>query len=233
MGREVAVAEPEPGLSAECLDRPHEGPGLAAAAPAGLGILEARKGVHDGVEVGRDMQAQMLEIVAGVDAEHEPVRRARAIKPECELGAAHAAADREDGPFAHRKRSSSLVRRSALAGAAARSPQSSPCTSTAGRRSPACPMTSEAAAAISSASAICVTRSLLPKRYGSTTMSTSDGRPAAPSATPTTPFRQARPKLSLMTTPTETPKCASSRRLSSRQLASGSVGKSSTRSPPT
>ena len=62
------------------------------------------------------------------------------------------------------------------------------------------------AAAISSATAISVTCIGRPNRSGAPIRSSSDGRPAAPSATPTTPLRQGRPKLSLMTTPTSTPK---------------------------
>ena len=46
MGREIAVAEPEPGLAAERFERRHEGPGLVAPAPAGLRIVEPGEGVE-------------------------------------------------------------------------------------------------------------------------------------------------------------------------------------------
>ena len=40
---------------------------LAGETPALLGVLEAGEGIHDGVEIGRDRQAEMLEVVGGVD----------------------------------------------------------------------------------------------------------------------------------------------------------------------
>ena len=90
--RQVAVAEAEPGLAAQGLEHRHEGPGLVGPAPSGLGVVAARQRIEHGVEVGRDMQAQMLEVVAGVDHDAEPPRPQVAVQAERQLGAAHAAA---------------------------------------------------------------------------------------------------------------------------------------------
>jgi hypothetical protein len=48
---QVGIAEPEPGLAAQLLQRPHEGPGLVRASPAGLGIGDPRQGVEDSIEI--------------------------------------------------------------------------------------------------------------------------------------------------------------------------------------
>src|SRR5262245_7148925 len=60
MRSKVAIAELEPGLAAELLERRHEGPGLVTPAPAALAIVEAGERVHQRVEIGRDRQAEML-----------------------------------------------------------------------------------------------------------------------------------------------------------------------------
>ena len=110
--------------------------------------------------------------------------------------------------------------------------QARPRTSTAGRASSAWPISREAAAAISSANPVWVTRSARPNRSGRPRMSMSAGRPATPSATPTVPRRQARPQLSLMMTPSRLPKCAARRSHNAAADASGSAGSSSTGSDP-
>src|SRR5262245_59996168 len=139
----------------------------------------------------------MLEIVAGVDDYGQPVRTEHVIEADREFGPADAPAQRNDVALAHRNRSVSIGRTRAAADVAGSS-QSKPRNSTAGCPSAPCPISSEAAAAISSATAISVTRSLRPNRSGLPTMLRTTGSPAAPSAIPTTPTRQGRPKLSLM-----------------------------------
>ena len=81
-------------------------------------------------------------------------------------------------------------------------------------------MTRPAAAAISSAKPVMETRNSRPKRSGWPRRSSSAGRPATPIATPTVPRRQARPKLSVITT--ARPSFAAS----AAALASGSSGSS-------
>jgi len=71
---QVFIAQLEPGLAAQLLERRHEIPGLAIAAPTGLRVVPARERVEHGVEVRRDMQPQVLEIVAGIDHHGQPVR---------------------------------------------------------------------------------------------------------------------------------------------------------------
>src|SRR5437660_530030 len=155
MRGEVAVAELKPGLAAECGERRHEGPGFLPPAPALLGIAHARECVHERVEVGRDRKAETLEVVAGIGDDDQPLRRHDPAQAERELGAADPAGERHDrAVFAHdpphRNKSSSGGRTSecpALAGAV----QAKPRTNTTGTPSAAWPMTSDAAAAISSA----------------------------------------------------------------------------------
>ena len=64
---EVAVAEAEPGVAAELAQRIHEAPGLVAAAPAEDRVLQIGKRVGHGVDVGRDREPQVLEVIGGVD----------------------------------------------------------------------------------------------------------------------------------------------------------------------
>ena len=71
---DVAVAEPEPGLAAELRDRLERLPRLAGAAPAALLVGEPRQRVEDAVEVGRDPQAQHLEVVRDVADDGDVVR---------------------------------------------------------------------------------------------------------------------------------------------------------------
>src|SRR5689334_602932 len=140
------------------------------------------------------MQTEVLEVVPGVD-NHGQAGAEAPLEPTRELGAANASAKRNNlRTAAHRNRSLAKSRINADAGRAGAF-KSSPRTSTAGTPSAASPITSEAPAATSSASAISVIRSLRPNISGEPTMSTSDGTPAAPSAMPVTPLRQGRPKL--------------------------------------
>ena len=67
MGRQIAIADAEPRRSAEPRRLVEKVPGFSGNAPAGLRVGDAGKRIHDGVEVGRDGEAEMLEIVAGVD----------------------------------------------------------------------------------------------------------------------------------------------------------------------
>ena len=149
--RQVGVAETEPGLAAQLLQRPHEAPGLARAPPAGLGVGDPGQRVQDRVQIRRDAEPQMLEVVAGVAHHHQAIRRQRPVQAERQLGAADAAGQ-GDHPDrrAHRNRSASRARSSAAAGAGGPC-HASPRTSTAGRPSSASPISSCAAEAISSA----------------------------------------------------------------------------------
>src|SRR5205823_2379629 len=133
----------------------------------------------------RDGEAEMLEVVAGIGDHQEVGAGHDAAQPERELGAANAAAQRDDEGFAriaggaHRNKSSSAERISAAAGDGAPD-QARPRTSTVGRPSSPCPMMSDAALAISSANPVWVTRSSCPNRSGRPRKSISAGSPAAP-----------------------------------------------------
>ena len=77
MNREVAVAKAEPILAAERGQRFHERPRLVLPPPSQLRVVEAGKRVHQRVGVRRDMQPEMLEIVADIGHDEEIVRPVR------------------------------------------------------------------------------------------------------------------------------------------------------------
>src|ERR1700756_4704054 len=92
----------------------------------------------------------MLEIVAGVGDHEQLVGRQDAAQTERQLGAADPAGQRHDKAFAHRNMSSAAGRPSSDA-ALSGPRQFRPRTITTGWPSAPCPITSDAAAAISSA----------------------------------------------------------------------------------
>ena len=95
MDGEVLVAEEEPGLAAERAERLHEGAALPCPAPTGLLVREPREGIGKRVEIGADLQAEMLEIVAGVGHHGEPAGVLQHVaEPERQLGAADPAGER-------------------------------------------------------------------------------------------------------------------------------------------
>ena len=100
-----------------------------------------------------------------------------------------------------------------------------PRTRTAGTRS-AFPMARPEAAAISSAKATMVASSTRPDPSSVPRRSTSAGRPAHPMATLTTPSRHGRPKVSVITTASHTPKASRRVSLNREAVSSGSSGSS-------
>ena len=117
-------------------ERAHEGPGLLAPAPAGLLVDHAGQRVEHRVDIGRDVQAQVLEVVAGVDDDGQALAQSRA-SPTTSL-APPTAAREHDVRAAALARSSEQVlglgRTSAAAGRVS-AVQSSPRTRAAGRPS--------------------------------------------------------------------------------------------------
>lgn len=110
--------------------------------------LYAGKRVHDGVEVGRDRKPEVLKIVAGVDDDSQTLRRQHRRQAHGEARTADSACKGDD----HRNKSSARGRISS-AMELARCAYGNPRASTAGHPSSDCPMSSEAAAASSSAAA--------------------------------------------------------------------------------
>ena len=95
MDGEVLVTEEEPGFTAERAKGLHEGAALPCPPPAGLRIREPCEGVGERVEIGADLEAEMLEVVAGVGDDGEPGGVVKHVaEPECELGAADTAGER-------------------------------------------------------------------------------------------------------------------------------------------
>ena len=75
VGREVLVAEPEPGRHVVAVERVERRERLAFEAPALLGVRRAGERVGDRVEIGGDVQPVELVVVAGVDDGDDIVRR--------------------------------------------------------------------------------------------------------------------------------------------------------------
>src|SRR3954469_2594253 len=156
MQREIAIAEPKPVLAAKRADAVHERPRLVTPAPAGGGIVDARENIGQRVNIGRDAKSQMLEIVAGVGDHEQLVGRQDAAQTERQFRAADPAGQRHDKSSSHRNRSSAAGRTSSdapLSGPRHVRPR----TITTGWPSAPCPITSEAAAAISSACLVMLT----------------------------------------------------------------------------
>ena len=91
MHGEIAISEPEPVFSTELRKHVHEVPALAGSTPTGVCVAEFGEGVHQRVDVGRDMQSQVLKIVTGVDQETELVGIQQPAQSQRQLGAADAA----------------------------------------------------------------------------------------------------------------------------------------------
>ena len=183
MNRQVAIAKAEPILAAERRERFHERPGLVPPTPSQLRVVEASKRVHQRVGVRRDMQAEMLEIIADIgDDEQIVLGFTIRLRPSASL-APPIPPDRattrsrliETDPHLGDERCwpPSIQERTSL----------SPRIRTAGSASSAWPITSEAAAATSSAKPMTLTSSLRPNRSGRPRRSISAGRPATPIAT--------------------------------------------------
>ena len=93
---DVAVAEPEPRLAAERADRVERVPGLVRSAPAALLVVQSRERVQDAVEVGRDVHAEHLEVVADV-SDHRDVGRRDALDDGAREPAAAHTSREDDG----------------------------------------------------------------------------------------------------------------------------------------
>ena len=66
MQPEIAIAEPEPRVSAHGADGFERVPSLVGATPTALLVGDPGKGIEDAVEVGRDMEAEDLDVVPDV-----------------------------------------------------------------------------------------------------------------------------------------------------------------------
>lgn len=91
MHGEITIAEPEPCFAAQAAERLHKIPGLIRPAPAALDIAETAECIQNSIDVRRDMEAEMLEIVAGVD-DHCQIGADKTLQSQRQLGAAYAAA---------------------------------------------------------------------------------------------------------------------------------------------
>ena len=93
---DVEIAEHEPALATPGAGRLERLPRLAGPPPAALGVVQAGEAVEDGVEIGRDVQAEHLQVVADVADDRQLARREHVVEPRRELGAADAAGEEND-----------------------------------------------------------------------------------------------------------------------------------------
>ena len=116
---QIAIAKLKPGLAPQLAQRTHHLPCFLRPPPSPLRISDAAERIKYSVEIGRDVEPEMLEVISGVDDHRQLLGIERAIKAEREFGAADATAQREDmtGGYAriHRNISSFLFRTSAAA----------------------------------------------------------------------------------------------------------------------
>src|SRR3546814_10703127 len=141
MQRAIAITELKPILAAQRSHRAHEAPALGFTAPALRGIGLAGQRIEQRIDVRRDREPEMLEIVAGIDDGRYRSRRNGVAEAEHQFRPADAA--RQDGDVAaQRNRSSSTGRTSAAAGVSA-TVQLNPRTSAAGTPSAPSPRSEE------------------------------------------------------------------------------------------
>ena len=93
---QVSVAQLEPALVASALRFAEGLERVALDSPAAVLRRESGEGVHDGVEVGADVQTPVPKVVAGVDDDREGAFRQNCVEPLDEPGAANAAGERYD-----------------------------------------------------------------------------------------------------------------------------------------
>src|SRR5690606_33320127 len=111
---EIGVSEAKPARAAELLERRHELPCFAPATPAARAVREAGERVEQRVEVRRNTEAEVIEVIAGVADDDELTVTEHTRQAEHELGAADAPGQREN-LAAHWNRSSPRGRSSAVA----------------------------------------------------------------------------------------------------------------------
>jgi hypothetical protein len=90
MHRKVAVAKLKPGLAAEFAQRAHELPGFLRSTPAALWVGQTAERIEYRVEIGRDLETEVLEVIAGIYDDGQ-FRTEHAEEAQRELGAADAA----------------------------------------------------------------------------------------------------------------------------------------------
>src|SRR5262249_55634990 len=152
------IAQVEPRLAAEFAQSVHELPRLSAAAPARFGVRLPGERVDERIDVRRHVQAEVLEIVAGVDDERDLVGRQELRETQCKLRAADPGGDRDEASLGHAQRNmSSSSGRMMSRAVCAWSSCGKPRTSATGMRSVVSPITSVAAVAMESARLIIVT----------------------------------------------------------------------------
>src|SRR4029079_696111 len=96
VGREISIAEPEPGLLAVALEHVRGSERLADDAPAPLAVVDAGQRVHHGVVVRRDEQPMSLDIVGGVH-HHDETRAEVLLEAVRQLGPTDTAGEEHDG----------------------------------------------------------------------------------------------------------------------------------------
>ena len=86
----VTVTERKPSFCAKRAKRAHKVPGFLRAAPTTLRIGEIGKRVEDSVEIGRDIEPEMFEIIPGIHHNCQGFAE-QPVEAERELGTADAA----------------------------------------------------------------------------------------------------------------------------------------------
>jgi hypothetical protein len=67
MRRDIFISEIEPGGPAKTFQRCHEVPGLGFNSPTPFSVIDPCQPIHYRIQVGRNLQTEMFEVVTGVD----------------------------------------------------------------------------------------------------------------------------------------------------------------------
>ena len=96
VGDQVAIAELKPVLEPAALRLVECAEGVSLDPPTAVLGCEPCERVHDGIEVGGDVEAPVREVIARVDDDPKSARRKRAVETIDEARTAHAAGKRND-----------------------------------------------------------------------------------------------------------------------------------------
>lgn len=134
MEGQISIAQAKPHVSTELAQGFHEVPAFAGTSPTTLIIRKFAERIDDGVEIGANSQAEMFEIVAGIDY-HRQSAAQNPIKAVSQFRATDAAAKSNNFPrvAVHRNISRLFCRTNATAGCSC-PPSSSPLTRITGSR---------------------------------------------------------------------------------------------------
>ena len=138
MQPEIPVAELEPRLATEIADRLEGVPGLVGSPPASFLVVQVGERVEDRVEVGRDVEAEHLEVVADVP-DHRHARGIHGVDEAAHEPRATDAAAQDDDVHDRSCSNSATVSTSSASAGTSSVTTSTPCEAACARNRSALP----------------------------------------------------------------------------------------------